>query len=396
MRYLLLLAIVFVSLCTQLPIEIPFLTPVQESSLALEVTTDPNLYLKVETLPKEVKEGKNISIFFEMRNKGDSILENINLYVYDQCIFSDGNKKTISVLKPDRTERWSWRWKAGNIELPTDCKIKFRTDYESNFSLFQDVAVLTESEYYIKEQEGTLESIPISSSSSYSPLSISVSFLEKQPFLEEDEITMTIGYSYIGDGIMNVSDITIDIPNNLQFVSCSDYNYIVTESCKGIATSCSIFTDPILCPKQKDCSWKGCDGTAKSCDSLNETECPKQKDCTWNATSNACEGTATVCSDLSSADCPNQQGCTWIGCDGTATQCSELKDSTCSSQEGCSWFSKKTLQLKRKLNFINKRASPSNCKFTTKASQPMDIKSLSLTASYKYVLDNSISVRVKK
>jgi len=283
MRYLLLLAIVFVSLCAELPIQIPFLTPVQESSLALEVTTDPDIYLKVETLPKEVKEGRNISIFFEIRNEGESDLENINLYAYDQCIFSGENKTTVNKLKQNRTTTWSWKWRAGNIELSTDCNIKFRTDYESNFSLFQDIAVLTESEYYIKEQEETLESIPISSSSSSSPLSISVSFLEKQPFLDGDEITMTIGYSYIGDGIMNVSDITISIPSNLEFVSCNDYSKIDN-----------------------------------------------------------------------------------------------------------------SLKLTRKLNFINKRASSSNCKFTTKASQPMDIKSLSLTTSYKYVLDNSISVRVKK
>ena len=284
MRYLLLLAIVFVSLCTQLPIEIPFLTPsVQQSSFALEVTSDPDIYLKVETLPKEVKEGKNISMIFEVRNEANSDLENINVYAYDQCVFSGDNKKSISMLKPDRTERWTWKWKAGNIELPTDCNIKFRTDYENDFSLSQDVAVLTESEYYIKEQEGILEDIPISSSSSSSPLSISVGFLENQPFVDGDEVTMSIGYSYIGEGIMNISDITISIPSNLEFVSCSDYNKVDT-----------------------------------------------------------------------------------------------------------------SLKLTRKLNFINNKASSSNCKFTTKASQPMGIKSLSLTARYKYVLDNSISVRVKK
>jgi hypothetical protein len=54
-----------------------------------------------------------------------------------------------------------------------------------------------------------------------------------------------------------------------------------------------------------------------------------------------------------------------------------------------------TLTLHKLLKFINKKASPSICTFTTKASEPIDIKSLVLTADYKYTIDSSITIRVK-
>ena len=46
------------------------------------------------------------------------------------------------------------------------------------------------------------------------------------------------------------------------------------------------------------------------------------------------------------------------------------------------------------LVFIRSKATPTTCEFTTTDVSTMDIKSLSLTATYKYVLDDSISVTV--
>ena len=52
--------------------------------------------------------------------------------------------------------------------------------------------------------------------------------------------------------------------------------------------------------------------------------------------------------------------------------------------------------LSKSLTFIKNKALRTICNFKTKsASSPIDIRSLSITADYRYILDNSISVIVK-
>ena len=54
------------------------------------------------------------------------------------------------------------------------------------------------------------------------------------------------------------------------------------------------------------------------------------------------------------------------------------------------------MSLKDALSFISGRAPESACSFAAVASQPLSIESLSLEANYKYTVDSSISVTVKK
>lgn len=51
--------------------------------------------------------------------------------------------------------------------------------------------------------------------------------------------------------------------------------------------------------------------------------------------------------------------------------------------------------LNKDLVFINKKAEDSVCKLRAKASQPIDSKTLTLTAKYKYTSDNKITIKVK-
>lgn len=54
------------------------------------------------------------------------------------------------------------------------------------------------------------------------------------------------------------------------------------------------------------------------------------------------------------------------------------------------------LTLNRDLTFINGNAKKSTCKLTTKAGQPVDSKTLQITANYLYAVDNSINVKIKQ
>lgn len=291
MRYLLLIiiAIIFVSLCTEIPY-ISELFPVEQALGSLEVKTDSEIYIRIDAIPKEVKKGRDVKITIELRNKANYNLENVRLQAYDTCVFDTKGEDEIIIdeLRPNVTNLTSWEWTSGDVTLPTDCVIKFRVEYDGDFSLFQDIIVLTESEYEMRQQAGTLYNIPVQTSSSDRPLKISVSFSEEQPLLDGTGVGIYINYAYTGNAFMDVKegDIIINVSDNLQPPS-----------------------DPLDC---KD----------------------------YNINGNI-------------------------------------------------------LSLKEPLKFINKRASPSICTFTTKASQPMDIKILSLTTTYKYILDNSLLIKVK-
>lgn len=54
------------------------------------------------------------------------------------------------------------------------------------------------------------------------------------------------------------------------------------------------------------------------------------------------------------------------------------------------------LTLNRDLVFIDGRAKKSTCKLTTQANQPVDSKTLQITANYLYTIDNSINVKIKQ
>ncbi len=65
-----------------------------------------------------------------------------------------------------------------------------------------------------------------------------------------------------------------------------------------------------------------------------------------------------------------------------------IKDSDCNHYTG--------IDLNRNLSFINKAAPRSTCTFSTKAgNSPVSTGTISLTANYKYELDNSFTIKIK-
>jgi hypothetical protein len=284
MRYLLLLAIVLVSLCAGLP-EIPFINPgnatVQKAGMVIIDEESPDVFITAEAIPTEVKAGRNVNIYFELRNKNNFDLKNVSLLVYDSCIFTGETEKNIDALKANRSVQWSLKLTAGSTDLDKNCNVKFRVKYDAEYSMFQDIAVLTQSEYEQREVSGTLNNIPIQSSFPETPLRISLSFSDTQPFINNENYYMNLDYYNKGNGFIEVEkeNITIKTSSNIKDFSCNDYN---------------------------------------------------------------------------------------------------------------------DLALNRSLKFIENRAAGSTCSFTTVAAQPLDIKSLTITARYKYMLDNSILIKVKR
>jgi hypothetical protein len=272
-------------MCTGLP-EIPFFntggTTVQKSGVIILDSESPDVFIRAEAIPTEVKEGRNVNVYFELRNKNSYDLKNIKLTVYDPCIFTGDVEKLMNEIKANRTYTFSLKWTAGRTELEKECNVKFRITYDAEYSLSQDIVVLSQAEYEQREISGTLNTIPIQYSYPESPLKINLAFSDTQPFMVNEKYYLHLDYLNAGSGLIEVNsgDIIIKPPINVKDFYCNDYD--------------------------------------------------------------------------------------------------------------------SSLALKEKLNFIGNRASTSACSFTATTTQTMDMKTLTISARYKYILDSSILLKVKR
>ena len=219
---LLLVFILLISGC----IDFPGFQQASFDSPGTSKTDSTDLILDIQAVPSEVKAGKQISLVFDIQAK-ENILKNLNLNSYDQCIFTGESEYEILELKEQREKIWTWKWIAGESKFEQECNIRFRTEYESEFVKTQDMSVVTESEYYARQERGTLGDITTSISSTTNPLEISVAFSEEQPFIEDDEYHMYINYYYSGDGYLEnlkVGDVVIKLPDFISEIDCNSYD----------------------------------------------------------------------------------------------------------------------------------------------------------------------------
>jgi hypothetical protein len=384
MKYLLLLLIVLISLCVQLP-EIP----AQPGAVTVD-RGSPDIFINVETRSSEIKSGRNATVYFELRNKQSYDLKNVRFEVYDHPCFTSGDfSKDITTLKSNQSVVWSSRWTSDKSTIDRQCPIKFSTSYEATNSIYQDIAVLSQAEYDQREEAGTLQNIPIQSSSARGPLNIYLTFSEPQPFIANQEYTMYINYYNTGDGLLGDlnGNIFLTPPNNINLNCGTDY---LEKACGGTAKTCGSlnYAD---CTKQKVCSLKdNLVGDVNGDCIVNQTDVDLCKQyffenwppCDWN------NDTRVDIADLSIININWGKYCP---CQGTATQCSSFSVSECTTQFGCSVSS----SLNRTLTFIKGKALRSECTFSTLSVSAMDIKSFNITANYKYVLYNSIPITVK-
>ncbi len=230
MKYLLLLLpVVLISLCSILP---PFPTLPQPETFLID-SESPDLYIKAETGASEIRGGREVQVFFELRNKQLYNLD-VELNVYDHPCFSIPEEKRVKndcgsskdgILKANQTCMWDWRWQSTSSDIDRKCVIKFFVKYTAKNSMFQNIVVLSRSEYVVREVEGTLHDNPIQSDSSKGPLNVYVTFPESQPFMAgQSGYDMHINYYNRGGGIFDDIDISFTAPNNIIIDNCEGYD----------------------------------------------------------------------------------------------------------------------------------------------------------------------------
>jgi hypothetical protein len=213
-----LLTIIFLSACVQIE-------AIREQFVVVKEKHAEDIAYKLELYPLTVNPGKTLKINFLIEPNKD--LRNFNLSLIDTCFFETSeNEKSFDFIKAGTTKILKFRLKAKDVELETKCKIKFKMEYESDFTVMQDVVVLSKGEYEEREKSGTLGEFSIETVKTNNPLDVSISFSKPQPFVEEDEIYMYIDYMNVGDGIIGKIEkgkIKITLPENLILKECDDF-----------------------------------------------------------------------------------------------------------------------------------------------------------------------------
>lgn len=114
-------------------------------------------------------------------------------------------------------------------------------------------------------------------------------------------------------------------------------------SCKGVATSCALFSTKTTCIAQLGCDPMGdaCTGVARPCSLLSQLTCSDQAGCLWSSSSNSCTGSAWSCDiQFDQVSCLGQDGCRWspLDCAGDELACTDFGTADgCTGQDGCAW-----------------------------------------------------------
>jgi hypothetical protein len=227
--FLTLLLVLSTSLCVNLPFDIPFLTQnktVAQTGFSTSLSSQ-DLSLNVGYSLTEVKVGRDLIFYLDINNNQDYDLANVAVQVYDNPCFTEASTnpftKTIGTLKKGSTVTWTAKMQANSgITMEKSCPIRFKVSYDGQYFRSDDIAVLPESEYILKESQGTLSSVPISSTASSSPLNVQTRFSEKQPFLEGQSYYMFVDYKNYGQGNFQNVNIQFTPTTNID-LNCGSY-----------------------------------------------------------------------------------------------------------------------------------------------------------------------------
>jgi hypothetical protein len=252
--FLTLLLVLSTSLCVNLPFDLPFGSQDDNTQTGFSTSlSSQDMSLNVGYSLSEVKVGRDLIFYLNINNNKDYDLANVAIQVYDNPCFTEVSTnpfaKNIGTLKKGSTITWTAKMQANSgITMEKDCPIRFKVSYEGQYFRSDDIAVLPESEYMLKESQGTLSSVPVTSTASSSPLNIQTRFSESQPFLEGQPYYMFVSYNNYGQGDFENVNIKFEPPSNIA-LNCGLTNNGIADLkfIKGQAptTTCSLTTNKV-------------------------------------------------------------------------------------------------------------------------------------------------------
>jgi len=125
-------------------------------------------------------------------------------------------------LKQGQIKSWEQEFKSEKVSLPIDCNIRYTTSYEANMSGMYDITAISQDEYARLVREGKEQQFSPQLYKTKSPIDIEISFSKKQPIIENKEFYFYIKFRNVGEGTVENFDVSIDYPDFLTKIDCSD------------------------------------------------------------------------------------------------------------------------------------------------------------------------------
>ena len=188
-----------------------------------------NLVTKVDVFPTEVYGGKNVTIYFDVSNNGNTTVSNIDLFFTDLCDFKGGKlEKKIDSLEPGEFRDWQWSIEANNVRVGRDCTLRYDMSYDTSSLAIYDISALSDDEYQRLLRKGTIEKeISLNYYKTKSPVDMDISLSKDQPILEGQEFYLYLKLRDVGGGYIDKiksGDATIEYPNFLKFEGSDDFS----------------------------------------------------------------------------------------------------------------------------------------------------------------------------
>jgi len=160
-----------------------------------------------------------------------SAIKDFRAEIYDAGLFQGGDSAENmnlyeAEIMANRTKAFSLRYRMGDPGLAEKTDIKIRSFYSSETSIATTVAALSETEYFHRKATGTLDAIPVATTTTNNPLRLSISWSDAMPLLDKQEVQMYVDYKNNGEGYITTlekNSVVFNIPSNLQAVRCDDY-----------------------------------------------------------------------------------------------------------------------------------------------------------------------------
>ena len=205
---------------------IPSDTAIQ-SSVSITDLGSPDVFLKIQSIPEQVRSGRDLLLSFEVRNKNDVEIDDLTIDGFDNCFLKSdsGSEEPSFDLKPNATKTFMWTWKAKEVDMDRECTIRFMNTYTAKNVFYQDIIVLSESEYIQRELDGTTGQINIQSSQQKTSVQMSLSFSDSQPFMDDAEYYMYLDIIDTGVGMAEIKELKLIFPDNVKkdSISCNGF-----------------------------------------------------------------------------------------------------------------------------------------------------------------------------
>lgn len=213
------------------------------SAFGMDISPEPsysvneNLILETEVIPSEVYEGEKATIYFDLHNRGNITVNDINLELTDlgELVAEDGTRKSFEELEEGESETWNWDFTvAEDIYTQRNQALRYYLDYKSNSYVLYDLVAMSHAEYSRLERSDRLtEEFNLHYFKTKSPVEIDLSISREQPVFEDSELYLYIDIMDVGTGSaksISSGNLVVHYPDFLTFKGGSDFTNSTDEN----------------------------------------------------------------------------------------------------------------------------------------------------------------------